>query len=45
MRGGDQAGVVGFGETAAFAFTPPVHQDPVEQTAPAAGLEAYDPGD
>ena len=44
VRGGDQAGVIGFGHRAALAFTPAVDADPVEQAAPAAGLEAHQPG-
>ena len=35
VRGGDQAGVVGFGHRAALALAPAVDADPVEQVAPA----------
>ncbi len=38
MRGGDQAGVIGFGHRAALALAPAVDADPVEQAAPRAGL-------
>ena len=44
VRGGDQAGVIGFGHRAALAFAAAVDADPVEQVAPAAGLEAHQPG-
>ena len=45
VRGGDQASVIGFGHRAALALAPAVDADPVEQVAPAAGLEAYQPRD
>src|SRR5271157_2958325 len=45
VRGGDQAGVVGFGHRAALAFAPAVDADPVEQVAPRAGPQAHQPRD
>ena len=45
VRGGDQAGVIGFGHRAALALAPAVDADPVEQVTPAAGLKAYQPRD
>jgi hypothetical protein len=45
VRGGDQVRVVGFGHRAALALAPAVDADPVEQVAPAAGLEAHQPRD
>ena len=43
VRGGDQAGVVGFGHRAALALAPAVDADPVEQVAPRAGPQAHQP--
>ena len=40
VRGGDQAGVVGFGHGAALAFAAAVDADPVEEPAAGAGLVA-----
>jgi hypothetical protein len=45
VGGGDRGGVVGFGETAAFAFTSAVDDQAVEHMAPHPGLEAHEPGD
>ena len=41
VRGGDQAGVVGFGHAAALAFTPAVQAHPVEQAAARARPQAH----
>ena len=40
VRGGDQAGVIGFGHGPALAFAAAVDADPVEEAAARAGLEA-----
>jgi len=40
VRGGDQAGVVGFGHRAALALAAAVSADLVEETAARAGLVA-----
>jgi len=45
MRGGDQAGVVGFGHRAALALAPAVDADPVIQVAPRARPQAHQPRD
>ena len=45
VRGGDQAGLIGFGHTAALALASPVHPHPVEQAAPRLSLEADQPRD
>ena len=44
VRGGDQAGVIGFGHAAALALASPVDAHPVEQAAPRARPEADQPG-
>ncbi len=44
VRGGDQAGVVGFGHGPALALAPAVDADPVEQVPAGAGPEADQPG-
>ena len=41
VRGGDQAGVIGFGHRAALALAAAVDADPVEQVTPRAGLQAH----
>ena len=43
VRGGDQAGVIGFGHRAALALAAAVDADPVEQVAPRAGPQAHQP--
>jgi hypothetical protein len=40
VRGGDQAGVIGFEHAAALAFASPVDAHPVEQAAPPVRPEA-----
>lgn len=43
MRGGDQAGVIGFGQAAALALASAMDAHPVEQVAACAGLKADQP--
>ena len=43
VRGGDQAGVIGFGHAAALALAPAVHPHPVEQAAPRLSLRQTSP--
>jgi len=43
VRGGDQAGVIGFGHAAALARAPAVDTHPVEQAAPRIRPEADQP--
>ena len=44
VRGGDQAGVIGFGHGPALALAAPVHTHPVEQAAPGVRPEAHQAG-